>query len=310
MSRHPIQSHTPASEAAAGLLRGSYKALETALDRARSIRATPRTIHRLRIASRRAEATSGVFQSLLQHKRAAALRGECRRVRRAAARAREADVLGDVLLAHAEDYPDATAFLLRLMVHRRESAYKRLDKSITKKRTGRVRKRRKHVIQRISDDGMAFSEFALRSVRDALHEARAAITSDLTVFDNLHRVRIVCKHLRYTIETVAPCAITDPDPLLARLAAIQEHLGEVNDLCDLIEFIERALESAAPPARLLSPIAELLAELDCERKHDARAFRKWLTRADAITLFDEIARAFVCEGVCHARRERSEDPVA
>jgi len=88
---------------------------------------------------------------------------------------------------------------------------------------------------------------AAREVLPELIEAlRVAGSADLNVVDNLHRMRIRGKRLRYAMEIFAPCFDDRFDEAYRAVEALQEHLGAINDSHELLGRVESFAESAGP----------------------------------------------------------------
>jgi len=92
----------------------------------------------------------------------------------------------------------------------------------------------------------------------------------------LHRVRLLTKRLRYTLELFRPCYGPGLEPRLAALHRIQQSLGEVNDSAAAGRLVSKSM-SAASPQR-----ARILRFLDERAAAKAEEFRKdWSEVFDA-----------------------------
>jgi CHAD domain-containing protein len=92
----------------------------------------------------------------------------------------------------------------------------------------------------------------------------------------LHRLRLLTKRLRYTLELFRPCYGPALETRLAALRRIQQLLGEVNDSADAGQLLSRPIGPASPQrARVLRYLEERAAV-------KAREFRKdWADVFDA-----------------------------
>ena len=92
----------------------------------------------------------------------------------------------------------------------------------------------------------------------------------------LHRLRLLTKRLRYTLELFRPCYGPGLDTRLAALRRIQQSLGEVNDSAAAGRLVSRSMSAASPQrARILHFLEERAAA-------KAEEFRKdWAAVFDA-----------------------------
>jgi CHAD domain-containing protein len=73
----------------------------------------------------------------------------------------------------------------------------------------------------------------------------------------LHRVRLLTKRLRYTLELFRPCYGPGLDTRLAALRRIQQSLGEVNDSTAAGRLLSKSMSTASPQrARVLRYLEE------------------------------------------------------
>ena len=113
---------------------------------------------------------------------------------------------------------------------------------------------------------LAASYFA--QVRALLAEAPSAA--------KLHRVRLLTKRLRYTLELFRPCYGPGLETRLASLHRIQQSLGEVNDSAAAGRLLSKSMSTASPQR------ARLLRFLEERAAIKAQEFRKdWAEVFDA-----------------------------
>ena len=62
------------------------------------------------------------------------------------------------------------------------------------------------------------------------------------LLDDAHQLRILGKRLRYTVEFLRPALAADIKPLLKRLSAFQDNLGDLQDASEAGAFALRELE--------------------------------------------------------------------
>ena len=92
----------------------------------------------------------------------------------------------------------------------------------------------------------------------------------------LHRLRLLSKHFRYTLELFRPCYAAGLETRIAALKKVQDLLGDCNDAVASLPRIEKALRRhRADRARARKHLENLAAE-------KASAFRKhWVEEFDA-----------------------------
>ena len=87
-------------------------------------------------------------------------------------------------------------------------------------------------------------------------QVRALLAEDPSAA-RLHRVRLLTKRLRYTLELFRPCYGPGLDTRLAALRRIQQSLGEVNDSTAAGRLLSKAMSTASPQrARVLRYLEE------------------------------------------------------
>jgi CHAD domain-containing protein len=100
----------------------------------------------------------------------------------------------------------------------------------------------------------------------------------------LHRVRLLTKRLRYTLELFRPCYGPGLETRLAALHRIQQSLGEVNDSATAGRLLSRSMSAASPQrARILHFLEERVAakaeefRKDWAEVFDAPGQERWWT---------------------------------
>ena len=113
-----------------------------------------------------------------------------------------------------------------------------------------------------------------RLAEEYFAEVRKALARDPTPAQ-LHRVRLLSKRFRYTLELFRPCYAAGLRTRIAALKQIQDLLGECNDAVASLPRIEAALRRPAEKARMRQYLEDLAAA-------KAAAFRKhWIEDFDA-----------------------------
>jgi CHAD domain-containing protein len=111
-----------------------------------------------------------------------------------------------------------------------------------------------------------------------------ALLADDPSAPKLHRLRLVTKRLRYTLELFRPCYGPGLDTRLAALRRIQQSLGEVNDSAAAGRLLSRSMSAASPQrARILHFLEERAAakaeefRKDWSEVFDAPGQERWWT---------------------------------
>jgi CHAD domain-containing protein len=114
-------------------------------------------------------------------------------------------------------------------------------------------------------------------------QVRALLADDPSPV-KLHRVRLLTKRLRYTLELFRPCYGPGLDTRLAALRRIQQSLGEVNDSTAAGRLLSRSMSAASPQrARILRYLEERAAakaeefRKDWSEVFDAPGQERWWT---------------------------------
>jgi len=111
-----------------------------------------------------------------------------------------------------------------------------------------------------------------------------ALLADDPSAPKLHRLRLVTKRLRYTLELFRPCYGPGLDTRLAALRRIQQSLGEVNDSTAAGRLVSKSMSAASPQrARILHFLEERAAakaeefRKDWSEVFDAPGQERWWT---------------------------------
>jgi len=251
----------------------------------------PKAVHRLRIATRRADAGLRLFEPLLPPRRTERLRRRIRKLRRAAGQVRDVDVL----LSRLCGAPAADGDVLPLLSELRDCRSKRenqLLQRIQSHGSRRIRRQSRKVVARIrwrdgdsqqnaNGDGVLF-------LRPVLDEFRAAARADLTDGAGLHQFRKCAKRLRYSVELLIPATERSSlHPVQAGLEALQDRLGGINDhaaACTLLRDTACGGEDPHVVAAAESQLVGEQAAFDQERDR----FLQWWRAGGAESLLSQL----------------------
>ncbi len=232
----PASPREPVADVARRSLQTRLEAVLTFLEQAATRWSEdPEYVHQMRVWSRRTVAALDLYEPLLPPQRRKRLKKHVQRIRRAANDARDDDVFAE-RLARDEQDPAARQLLETVREHRQQAqqpivaVYEqfghngRLARRITKllKRTGAG--------PRKSCGTEPFHPWAAKHLNKALHDFFQAADQELDQWNQLHRLRIAGKQLRYTVELLSAAF---PDPLRTqiypRIRDLQDRLGIIND---------------------------------------------------------------------------------
>jgi CHAD domain-containing protein len=241
----------------------------------------PEGVHQARVATRRLRSDLRTFDPLVDHEWASALRDELKWIGGALGAVRDADVLGDLLRAQAralpaEHAPDVEEILARLAAQRdtarealladmRSDRYVRLlNRLVEAARSPRLRRQRAHRRGAAALPGLVRTPWK-RVRKAARHMDRKAADTEL------HQLRIKAKRARYATEAVAPVSGAHARRLASRLAALQDVLGEHQDLVVARGWLADVARDTDRPQ--LAFVAGELAGVMRARQDDLR--RRW-----------------------------------
>jgi len=278
---------TPASQVARRTLRKRLDAVWTELQAAAGERPTADRVHRLRVATRRTLAAVDVFADLLPAKRRDWFAKRLRRLRRAAGEARDLDVLTDRLGREVTGpQPPAAGLAARdrlvAMLARRQAASRApirqmRDSLLAADWHGRTERLLDGVRPRGKE--RPFADFARRRFRPIVASFFATANHRLRSADEMHRLRIEGKKLRYAMEI-----FTSVFPARERvrctdaLEQLQETLGDFTDHAAAADRLRRWARSDGIGVRHRTLAA--LHDVEAERAEKARkTFTKWWSPA-------------------------------
>ncbi|NBX28854.1 CHAD domain-containing protein [bacterium] len=245
----------------------------------------PEHVHRLRVATRRTLAALDVFRDVLPPRRAAWFRKRLRLLRQAAGDARDLDVLtGRLRQGGSRPEPAASAARSRLvaMLSRQRTVSRGPIRELYERLTeadwhGRV----DTFLERVADRGRRtrFGDYARRRFGPLTADFFAIADRRLRDADEIHRVRIEAKKLRYAVEIFAGVF---PAATLARcqdaLARLQETLGEFTDHATAADRFRRWSRDESMRSDR-DTLAEFRRREDMLADDARRAFSDWWSRS-------------------------------
>lgn len=240
---------------------------------------SPEAVHRLRVATRRAQAALDAFAPVLDKAARRKARKAMRGMRRAAGPARTCDVhealFAQRVQAAASSRCAAIGFVLGRIHAEREDAGRAVGEIAERWPPKRLERLRKKVVRRPADpdDGETFAAYGARAVAEAHARFTTASRENLRVFERLHDLRKAAKAVRYTLEIFRTCmAPADFERMYARATEVQRRLGDLNDTHEMLERL-RTIDS--PPASVAPALTELHEQLEREQDLARDRFLDW-----------------------------------
>lgn len=238
-------------------------------------------IHALRVATRRARAALRVYEELLPPKPYRWWRKRLRRIRQAAAAARDADVR----IAHLRQQEPAP--LSKLMLDRlyaeRAGADKPLASLIEDLPPRRLKRHTRRLLRQIpaaaAGRRQMLAAWAPARLQATIADFLEAYPDESHSSEELHQFRIRGKRLRYSIELLAsafPAALRRD--IYPQLIEIQERLGALNDRAGWCEWLARwRAEGGAQTldAGLAAQLDALLADERSQLQRQREAWFAW-----------------------------------
>lgn len=265
-------------------------------------------VHDMRVASRRIREALRVFAPVYRRQAVKAMDDMARAVTRALGTVRDADVLIGALERFASKAEDDAerAVLGYLIGYRRglrEAELERMRRRLDGLDLADQRRRFDRALRetrRMPEAEMPLARMSREVTGERLDEFFGHLPAAL-VPENIeaqHSMRIAGKHLRYAVETLAPCV--DPEryaDLHAALVQYQDVLGEMHD-CDVwtAYVIEVGLTSEAARAGLdRGGVGALLEDISRRRRRFFDEFRKHLDVYGEVALREAVSDALLKE---------------
>ena len=236
----------------------------------------PDSLRKYRVATRRLRAAMRLFREAYPAQEIKPVRDALGVLAREVGAVRDLDVRIADLDSWAEESgvasPESLAPLRDAWATQRLHAAAALERRLESKRHRRLLETLASFVtsRPVATPGMTGTP-AMRTVRDSAassawlaYERLRAYTSTVhwADLDTLHGIRIEAKRLRYTLEFLGPVIGMQRDWLVARLVALQDHLGHLNDAAVTAAAIRAFLEerhSALQPGQRQAIEAYLVA---------------------------------------------------
>jgi inorganic triphosphatase YgiF len=242
----------------------------------------PEYLHQLRVGTRRLRSAVRAFRPLLRRRRAAGIELPFKRMMRVFGEARDWDVFCEALAEGAAAPTVLRAARRRRGVARRAARQAVRSAEFQLAQLAALRWLHGNPWRSEAARGEPLAAFARRSL-DALHALVLKRVRKIDWRDALrrHSVRIAVKRLRYACDFFAPCFPHQAvSPLLHSLSALQDTLGELNDiavgrrLLDQLARNDAALALRQAAARVRAALAVRERELIASLENDWPAFER------------------------------------
>jgi CHAD domain-containing protein len=219
-------------------------------------------VHALRVATRRAQAAATIFSAAMARRRRKRIMRFLCEIRRSAGPARDLDVMID-RLEHA--HPDLSAEHLHDVIiklkEQRAAAQPEIQRAFGHFHR-RFRRQSEKVITRIRWRGKgperSFGDAARHELNrfavkfDAVGTPLAALGDLDHHLQDLHRLRIRSKRLRYAMELSVGVVGSELRELYSFLAETQQRLGAINDHAVAVDFLKRWQEHELPATTIVT----------------------------------------------------------
>ena len=302
-----IGPDTPARDAARAILAAKVQPLFD-LEEAAASGTDADAVHDMRVASRRVREALRVFTPVYRKDAVREMDALARAVTRALGTVRDADVLIGALERFASKAEDESerAVLAYLIGYRRgvreaelarmRRRLERLDLRDQRRRFERALRDSRHSPQA----GQPLARMAREVTKQRLDEFFDFLPAAL-VPENIeaqHHMRIAGKHLRYAVETLSPCVVTDRyAELHSTLVRYQDLLGEMHD-CDVwtAYVMDVGLTPEAARAGLgRAGVGALLEDISARRRRYFDGFREHLASFGEEALRNSVVEALLDE---------------
>lgn len=277
--------------------RGARLALEARLKTVQAIlaqlcehaTAKPRTVHEMRVATRRAGSALSVFRPCIKPQTWKRTRQALRRLRRAATQTRQCDVhlrmIREMVDQAAPDRAEALRQITSYLQDERRRASRAVLREANRFAKDRFRTIQHKALARIQKSGRStVADVAHTALELHVRHFAELAKCDLSDLRNLHDFRLTGKKIRYAVELVPQCMTGDPAALAQRLEQFQDQLGAINDLAELALRLERLARetdhgrSDHPETPLHLALGSVIEELWRRERHVHESFlTEWQT---------------------------------
>jgi CHAD domain-containing protein len=243
MSAQPLEQHLRS------ILEKRLGQLTDALKHARRAQGAP-AVHDLRVASRRLRAFGVTFGELIPEKTRERLEKKLKRVTSAVGALRDLDVQLELIEKRLEAAPSeldraALEHLLEHLAAERVRGLRRAERRLARVELDAISRQVQRASKAVSAqlEGRDAEELARSVLAELVEDAEAQLPSDPAAGraaedpEQLHRLRIDVKQLRYALELFEPVLGVKFERLYARATGLQELLGAYHDLMVLAELV-------------------------------------------------------------------------
>ena len=218
----------------------------------------PHDIHQARVATRRLRACMEATAPAFRARPVEELRAGLRRLARALGEVRDRDVLSMRLERDAEQYPESERLPLLEIIARiageRAAAHRALLGELGRKRTGRLLNALNEFlvaplpkVQAREGLPLLVRHYAGSALLRRYEEVRQfELLIDGATSEQLHDLRISCKHLRYTLELFEPALPDTVGAVTKVVTDMQEHLGDLHDADVALAYLGVDVAEPAP----------------------------------------------------------------
>lgn len=281
-----LQADTPLAEAACRVLQARLDAVHNYLGLILEKDEDPESVHQLRVGSRRTAAALDMFQNCLPVKVYSKANKKLKKLRRAAGAARDWDVFLqsfksrtvpakareglNLVIGYALSQRQAAEAQLETAARNLSKKYGKLAKNVV---ASGHRPKKSSKLQTLAD-------LARKALLPLARDLSKAAKRDLTDADNLHKVRIAGKRLRYAMEILAPAF--EPafrDELYPAVQEMQDILGEANDsrfaMARIKELQKQLEKNSTPGKRNVAALDGLIAYHQARWDRERQRFNHW-----------------------------------
>jgi CHAD domain-containing protein len=244
--------------------------------------AIPKTVHDVRVWSRRLQQAVSAFFPKPRSGKVRRLRRAPRRIRRALGEWRNCDVLLEMVTrqqrrTRSEAKRRAWAFVSDYLLQKRSKEVARAEKKLLRQDLDNYAALAQKLIRRPPDES---PEILMQRLCDSVQEAwtqwqsALARAQDTQAVNDLHAFRIATKDLRYRTELLYDVGHRQLKPQLKWLADLQDAIGVWHDRQVLHEAVAAAVARADILLNELQSARILLAELETDRSRQAQDVEK------------------------------------
>jgi CHAD domain-containing protein len=239
--------------------------------------ANPKTIHDVRVWSRRLQQAVSAFFPKPRSGKVRRLRRTPRRVRRALGEWRNCDVLLEMVArqqrrTRSEGKRQAWAFVRDYLLQKRSKEVTRAEKKLSRRDLGDYAALAQKLIRRPPEES---PEILMQRLSDSVQgawtkwQSALARAQETRAVDDLHAFRIATKDLRYRTELLYDVGHRQLKAQLRWLADLQEAIGVWHDRQVLDQAVAEAVARAEILLNELPTARTLLVELEKDRSRQA-----------------------------------------